>query len=95
MPRYFFHVFNSETVVDKDGVLLSDEEAAISMGRRAVADLVSEQIVMGEQINPTHRIEIVEPDGGCKITLRFGDFFGSAAPTQETALPDQGADIAR
>lgn len=95
MPRYFFHVFNSETVVDRDGVLLSDEEAAISMGRRAVADLVSEQIAAGSSVDPSHRIEIVEPGSGAKITLRFGDFFGPAAPTPETALPGQGADTAR
>jgi hypothetical protein len=74
MPRYFFHVYNHEIVMDEEGLDLPDLDAAREIALDSARDLVCDSVHQGH-LNLDHRIEVVDESGATVIVLTFRDAF--------------------
>jgi hypothetical protein len=74
MPRYFFHIYNHEIVMDEEGRELADLEAARELALDTARDLVCESVHLGH-LNLDHRIEVVDEAGETRIVLTFREAF--------------------
>jgi trans-2-enoyl-CoA reductase len=69
MPRYFFHfASNDEFILDHDGVVLDDLEAAHTHAMRLIWQTVA---VMGGEDFRQWRVEIAEESQGVVLTVLF------------------------
>jgi hypothetical protein len=74
MPRYFFHIFNHEIVMDEEGIDLPDLEAAREVALDSARDLVCESVHQGH-LNLDHRLEVNDENGETLIVLTFREAF--------------------
>lgn len=74
MPRYFFHIRNSEHVDDAEGRELPDLEAAREHALEGARDLVCEDIRKG-WLNLDHYVEVADEAGVVLLRLTFRDAF--------------------
>lgn len=72
MPRYFFHVYNDDTTIDREGQDLADLDAAKREATRSARDLMAEAVRHGEVIL-SHRIEVEDDGGRPLLTIRYAD----------------------
>lgn len=72
MPRYFFHVYNDETTIDREGQDLTDLDAAKREAMRGARDLMAEEVRHGE-VTLSHRIEVEDDGGRPLLTIRYAD----------------------
>jgi hypothetical protein len=72
MPRYFFHVYNDETTIDREGKDLADLDAAKREAMRGARDLMAEAVRHGE-VTMSHRIEVEDDGGRPLLTIRYAD----------------------
>jgi hypothetical protein len=72
VPRFFFHLFNDEDTLDREGMELSDEAAAHEQAIRAAKDMASQGVADGRLVL-SNRIEVVNEAGQTIDTVRFGD----------------------
>ena len=74
MPRYFFHIRNSDHVDDTEGTELPDLEAAREYALDGARDLVCEDIRKG-WLNLDHYVEVADETGVVLLRLTFRDAF--------------------
>jgi hypothetical protein len=72
MRRYYFHLYNDLTVMDMEGQLLPDLEAARANGIKEAREMMMDTVREG-RIDFSHRIEIADHSGDIVATIRFGD----------------------
>jgi hypothetical protein len=72
MRRYYFHLYNDLTVMDMEGRLLPDLEAARANGIREAREMMMDTVSEG-RINFSHRIEIAGDAGATVATIMFQD----------------------
>ena len=72
MPRFFFHLFNDEDTLDREGMELSDEAAAHEQAIRAAKDMASQGVADGRLVL-SNRIEVVNEAGEVVETVHFRD----------------------
>ena len=73
MPKFYFDLFNDITALDQEGIELPDEAAARKQAWTAAAQLVADQLMLGNRFNPAHRIEVRDDQRRTIYTLRFRD----------------------
>jgi hypothetical protein len=78
MPRYYFHLYSPELMLDEVGQHFAGIRAAEEEARRGAGELIAEQIARGKRVNLADRIE-VEDDEGIAIVLKFRDLFTDEA----------------
>lgn len=72
MRRYYFHLFNDETVIDKEGLVLPNDAVALQAGAKNARAMAADSVSKGHLVLH-HRIE-VQNDGGETIgTIHFRD----------------------
>ena len=73
MPRYFFHVYEGETVItDKEGVELADNGSAIEEARSAAREILADAVAKGTSPNG-RRIEVADGDGKTVYSLMLSE----------------------
>ena len=75
MPKFFMHVYNSESLCDPEGREFSDLDSACDAAREGASELIAEQIARGEIVDLRQRIEIADEHGEVAAVFRFNDFF--------------------
>ena len=56
MRRYFFHLFNDETVLDDEGQEFTNDAAALQAGIKSARIMAADSVSKGHLV-PKHRIE--------------------------------------
>ena len=72
MPRYYFHLYNDITAMDREGKMLPDLDAARANGIKEAREMMMETISEG-RINLSHRIDIADRKGDVAATVIFGE----------------------
>jgi hypothetical protein len=72
MRRYYFHLYNDETILDEEGTELPNEAVAL---QRAATDArtMAAQSVMDGHLVLHHRIEVVDDRGERIGVVHFGN----------------------
>lgn len=74
MPRFYFHVFNDESVLDEEGAELSDWDAARDRAIESARALACDSIQRGH-LNLDHHIEVVDESDKRIMTVTFREAF--------------------
>lgn len=74
MSRYYFHVFNDDSVLDEEGAELPDWEAARARAIKSARALACDSIQNGH-LNLDHRIEVVDESDKRIMTVTFREAF--------------------
>ena len=72
MPRYYFNLFNDETVMDEEGAEFATVEAALDQATTLARDMAA-QSVRGGSLTLHHRIEIAADGGEVVAKVHFRD----------------------
>ena len=72
MARYYFHVHDTLDAIDEDGIELRGNEQACELAVRAARELACEDVRRGE-LQPDHRIEVIDELGSIITTVMFRD----------------------
>ncbi len=73
MPRFYFDLHNHIVALDNEGLELTNLEDAEAEARCGAAEVISEQIKIGEPVELSHRIEIKDANHKVVFVLRFRD----------------------
>jgi hypothetical protein len=73
MPRYYFHLFNSETVCDSEGEEIADVAAALASAEKMARGMAAQSVRDEGRLTLHHRIEVGDESGQTVGTVRFGD----------------------
>ena len=74
MPRYFFHIRNSERTDDEEGRELPDLDAAREFALEGARELVCADIKKG-WLNLDHHIDVADEAGAVLFRLTFREAF--------------------
>ena len=72
MPRFYFHVFNDDTVLDEEGQELADLAAAHACAIREARALMGDTLRTG-RIVLSHHIGIEDDAGNQVCNVTFGE----------------------
>lgn len=72
MPRYFFHLYNDEIVLDEEGQELAGADDARRVAVDNAREMAAASVQHGE-LNLEHRIDAADEVGNVIWTVRFGD----------------------
>ncbi|HEV2866993.1 MAG TPA: hypothetical protein VGX37_10805 [Allosphingosinicella sp.] len=72
VPRYYFHVYNDETVLDEEGQEFPDATAAHNCAVKEARVLMTESVMKGH-IVLSHHIRIEDADGAHVGNVTFGE----------------------
>ena len=72
MPRYRFHLYNTEETQDLEGRIFADLGAAHTDAIRCARSLMASDLTSSGEITLSHRIEL-ETDEGEMHVVTFGD----------------------
>lgn len=72
VPRNFFHLFNDQTAIDREGRDLPNDAAALHEGAREARNMAAQSVRDGHLILD-HRIEVTCADGRKLATVYFRD----------------------
>jgi hypothetical protein len=73
MPKYYFHLFNSETIRDGEGEEIADVNAALASAEKMARGMAAQSVRDEGRLTLHHRIEVADEDGTTVGTVRFGD----------------------
>lgn len=71
MPRFYFHLFNHETIVDNEGTELPDRDSAMARAAYMAREMAAESVREGS-LDVHHRIEVTDEDNDRIGTVEFG-----------------------
>jgi hypothetical protein len=72
MPRFYFHLYNDETVLDAEGTELPNVAAALQSAASMARQMAAQSVRDGHLVLH-HRIEIAGQSGEIVGSVRFGD----------------------
>lgn len=72
MPRFYFHLFNDVTSMDKEGAELPDEAAASRQAIANAREMAAHSVREGHLVL-SHRIDVADQSGDTIATFHFGD----------------------
>ncbi len=72
MPRYFFHLFNDETVRDEEGTDVPNAATALQSAARMAREMAAESVRDGRLVLD-HRIEVTDQSGSTVGVVHFRD----------------------
>jgi len=73
MPRYYFHLFNSETVRDGEGEEVPSTAAALASAEKMARGMAAQSVRDEGRLTLHHRIDVADETGQTVGTVRFGD----------------------
>ena len=73
MPRYYFHLFNSETVHDGEGEEVASTAEALASAEKMARGMAAQSVRDEGRLTLHHRIEVADEDGTTVGTVRVGD----------------------
>jgi hypothetical protein len=73
MPRYFFHLYNDDIIVDDEGLELADLTAAEVRGRDFARDMAAASITEHQHLCGGHRIDVADSSGEIVLSICFRD----------------------
>ena len=72
MRRYYFHLYNNETVIDREGTELPNQAVALQKAASDARTMAAESVKEGRLVLH-HRIEVVDDQGEKIGTVQFGN----------------------
>ncbi|WP_458388265.1 DUF6894 family protein [Sphingomonas sp. F9_3S_D5_B_2] len=72
MPLYYFHLFNDETILDKEGVHLPNAAVALQKAAYMAREMAAESVREGRLVL-AHRIEVTDEINDDIGTVHFRD----------------------
>ena len=72
MPTYYFHLFNSETIWDTEGVVLPNDAVAVQKAAVAAREMAAESVREGRLVLD-HRIVVCAENNKSVGTVHFRD----------------------
>jgi hypothetical protein len=72
VPRYFFHLFNDETALDREGRELHNDADALHQAAAEARNMAADSVAKGHLVL-NHRIDVTSENGGKVGTVRFRD----------------------
>lgn len=72
VPRYYFHLYNSETVFDREGQEFPNDAVALQNGKMSARVMAADSVFRG-QLNLQHRIQVNNERGETIGTVYFRD----------------------
>lgn len=72
MPRYFFHLFNDETVLDREGSEVPDAATALQSAAHMARAMAAESVRNGRLVL-NHRIEVTDDSESTVGVVHFRD----------------------
>ena len=72
MPRYFFHLFNDETILDEEGAEVPNAAVALQSAARMARGMAAESVREGHLVLD-HRIEVADESGETIGVVHFRD----------------------
>jgi hypothetical protein len=72
VPRYYFHLFNDETILDREGAHLPNEAVALQKAAYMARDMAAESVREGRLVL-AHRIEVTDEANHDVGTVHFRD----------------------
>lgn len=72
MPRFYFHLFNDETIQDNEGTQLPNAAVALQSAAGMARDMAAESVRNG-RLTLHHRIEVVGDGGETIGSVYFRD----------------------
>ena len=73
MPRYYFHLFNSETIRDGEGEEVPTADEALESAAKMARGMAAQSVRDEGHLTLHHRIEVADEAGQTIGTVRFGD----------------------
>jgi hypothetical protein len=71
MPRYHLHLFDDCNVMDLEGAIFPDVEAAQHVANRSARHLMAENVKEGRPLDLSHRIDVADDCGMVVATVSF------------------------
>ena len=71
MPKFYFHIYNSEEIRDPEGAELPTLAAAKMEATKAARELMAEDLTTTGEITLSHRIDVDFEDGSQAFVLPF------------------------
>jgi hypothetical protein len=72
VPQYYFHLFNDEIVLDKEGAHLPNEAVALQKAAHMAREMAAESVREGRLVL-AHRIEVTDDADHDVGTVHFRD----------------------
>jgi hypothetical protein len=72
VPQYYFHLFNDETVLDKEGAQLPNAAVALQNAAKMAREMAAESVREGRLVL-AHRIEVTDDTNHEIGTVHFRD----------------------
>jgi hypothetical protein len=72
VPQYYFHLFNDETVIDKEGAHLPNAAVALQQAAKMAREMAAESVREGRLVL-AHRIEVTDDTNHDVGTVHFRD----------------------
>ena len=72
MPRYYFHLFNDETIRDEEGSEVPNAAVALQSAARMAREMAAESVREG-RLTLDHRIEVADEAGERVGVVHFRD----------------------
>ncbi|MBV9527562.1 hypothetical protein [Sphingomonas sp.] len=72
MPQYYFHLFNDETVLDKEGAHLPNQAVALQQAAKMAREMAAVSVREGKLVL-AHRIEVTDDANHDVGTVHFRD----------------------
>lgn len=72
VPRYFFHLFNDETIIDREGTEVPNAAVALQSAARMAREMAAESVRDGH-LTLDHRIEVADEAGERVGVVHFRD----------------------
>jgi hypothetical protein len=83
----YLHIINdTERILDPDGEEFLDLEAARKEGAQVARDLMAQELLHGRPLPFGWRVQIGEPDGTIRHTIKFTDIAGVGSAWADNAV---------
>ena len=75
LPRFYFHLYNDEVLLDEVGEIFPDPAAAREAAIVSASELIAEHIAEGRLVDLRHRLEVEDEGHNPTATIQFGGLF--------------------
>jgi hypothetical protein len=72
VPRFYFHLFNDEDILDREGAEFDALDGAVEAAQRMARGMAAESVILGRLVLH-HRIEIADEAGETIKVVHYGD----------------------
>jgi hypothetical protein len=73
VPRFFFHLYDDDEVLDLEGREFPDSDAAIAEAFREARHVAGFVVISDGTLSLSHRIEVADEHGAVLAAISFGE----------------------